>query len=145
MGQQSGGPFQLPPRSGERKIRKSGPGQDAGRQADPGLRDAERSADNLYQLEFGGGHIGRRDAKTREVTIWPTSGALTRPRRGRVDEQNRLLFSEYGCNGIDIFGPHNGAINVLAMFKSSYASYVVLEIDIRDHAWCLIMLIAPIM
>ena len=36
---------------------------------------------NLYQLEFGGGSIGRRDAKTLEVTIWPTSGALSRPRR----------------------------------------------------------------
>src|SRR5205823_6289861 len=50
---------------------------------------------NLYQLEFGDGHIGRRDAKTREVTVWLTSGALTRPRRGRVDEQNRLWFAEY--------------------------------------------------
>ncbi len=38
---------------------------------------------NLYQLEFGGQSIGRRDSKTLEVTIWPTSTPLSRPRRGR--------------------------------------------------------------
>jgi streptogramin lyase len=65
---------------------------------------------NLYQLEFGGHSIGRRDAKTLEVTIWPTSTALSRPRRGRVDEQNRLWFAQYGGNGIGMFDPKTDTI-----------------------------------
>jgi virginiamycin B lyase len=65
---------------------------------------------NLYQLEFGGQSIGRRDAKSLEVTIWPTVTSLSRPRRGRVDEQNRLWFAEYGGNGVGMFDPQTAAI-----------------------------------
>jgi streptogramin lyase len=65
---------------------------------------------NVYQLEFGGTSIGRRDAKTGEVTIWPTPFSGSRPRRGRVDEQNRLWFAEYGGNGIGMFDPKTGVI-----------------------------------
>src|SRR5260370_18964089 len=50
---------------------------------------------NLYQLEFGGGHIGRRDAKTREGTILPTSRPLPRPRPGRAHPQNPGWVSEF--------------------------------------------------
>jgi streptogramin lyase len=60
---------------------------------------------NVYQLEFGGTSIGRRDAKTAEVKIWRTPLAGSRPRRGRVDEQNRLWFAEYGGNRIAMFDP----------------------------------------
>ena len=60
---------------------------------------------NVYQLEFGGTSIGRRDAKTGEVKIWRTPLVGSRPRRGRVDEQNRLWFAEYGGNRIAMFDP----------------------------------------
>jgi streptogramin lyase len=58
---------------------------------------------NVYMMEFGGNSIGRRDAKTGEITIWPTPTNGSRPRRGRFDEQNRLWFAEYGSNGIGMF------------------------------------------
>ena len=90
---------------------------------------------NLYQLEFGGGHIGRRDAKTREVTVWPTSGALTRPRRGRVDEQNRLWFAEYGGNAIGMFDPKTGAIKEWQMSTPWSAPYDVVAIRNGAEAW----------
>ena len=60
---------------------------------------------NVYQLEFGGRSIGRRDAKTGEVKIWHTPTAASRPRRGKVDAQNRLWFAEYGANRIGLFDP----------------------------------------
>jgi streptogramin lyase len=60
---------------------------------------------NVYLLEFGGTSIGRRNAKTNEVTIWPTPFAASRPRRGRIDAQDRLWFAEYGGNGIAMFDP----------------------------------------
>jgi virginiamycin B lyase len=60
---------------------------------------------NVYMLEFSGTSIGRRNAKTGEITIWPTPTAGSKPRRGRFDEQNRLWFAEYGANGIGMFDP----------------------------------------
>jgi virginiamycin B lyase len=65
---------------------------------------------NVFMLEFSGTSIGRRNAKTGEVTIWPTPTAGSKPRRGRFDEQNRLWFAEYGSNGIGMFDPKTDKI-----------------------------------
>ena len=69
------------------------------------------SKNNVYQLGFGATHIGLR--KVNEgglVRIWATPTELSRPRRGRVDEQNRLWFAEYGGNGIGMFDPKTETI-----------------------------------
>jgi virginiamycin B lyase len=67
-------------------------------------------ANNVYLLNFGGTTIGRRDAKTNEVTIWKTPLPFSRPRRGRVDANNILWFAEYGANGIGRFDPKTNMI-----------------------------------
>jgi virginiamycin B lyase len=90
---------------------------------------------NLYQLEFGGHSIGRRDAKTLEVTIWPTSTALTRPRRGRVDEQNRLWFAQYGGNGIGMFDPKTDTIKEWTLPTPWSAPYDVVAIKNGAEVW----------
>jgi virginiamycin B lyase len=90
---------------------------------------------NLYLLEFGGASIGRRDAKTLEVTIWPTAAALSRPRRGRVDEQNRLWFAEYGGNGIAMFDPKTAAIREWPLPTPWSAPYDVVSIKNGAEAW----------
>lgn len=60
---------------------------------------------NLYLLEFSGTEIGKLDAKTGKVTAYPTPFLGSRPRRGRVDAQDRLWFAEYGGNAIATFDP----------------------------------------
>jgi streptogramin lyase len=90
---------------------------------------------NLYQLEFGGHSIGLRDAKTLQVTIWPTAGTLTRPRRGRVDEQNRLWFAEYGGNGIGMFDPKAAAIKEWQLPTPWSAPYDVVAIKGGAEVW----------
>lgn len=65
---------------------------------------------NLYLLEFGGSIIGRRDAKTGQVTIWQTPMPHSRPRRGKVDANDVLWFAEYGANGIGRFDPNTAKI-----------------------------------
>jgi virginiamycin B lyase len=65
---------------------------------------------NVYQLEFGGTSIGLRDAKTGETTIYQTPLKNSKPRRGRVDAQNRLWFAEYGANAIGLFDPKTAEI-----------------------------------
>ena len=89
---------------------------------------------NVYQLEFGAASIGRRDAKTGEVTIWPTPSPLSRPRRGRVDEQNRLWFAEYGANGIGMFDPKTRAIKEWPMPTPWSAPYDVVKTR-NDEVW----------
>jgi virginiamycin B lyase len=64
---------------------------------------------NVFMLEFSGTSIGRRD-KNNLVTIWPTPTAGSRPRRGRVDEQNRLWFAEYAGNAIAVLDTEEGKI-----------------------------------
>jgi virginiamycin B lyase len=90
---------------------------------------------NLYQLEFGGHSIGRRDAKSLEVTIWPTSTALSRPRRGRVDEQNRLWFAQYGGNGIGMFDPKTDTIKEWRLPTPWSAPYDVVAIKNGAEVW----------
>jgi streptogramin lyase len=90
---------------------------------------------NLYQLEFGGQSIGRRDAKTLEVTIWPTTTPLSRPRRGRVDEQNRLWFAEYGGNGIGLFDPKTDTIKEWQLPTPWSAPYDVVAVKNGAEAW----------
>ena len=43
------------------------------------------SKNNLFFLDFGGENVGRIDAKTGKVTLFPTPTARSRPRRGRMD------------------------------------------------------------
>jgi streptogramin lyase len=62
-------------------------------------------ANNVYLLNFGGSNIGRRDAKTNEITSWNTLLPAARARRGRVDAENVLWFAEYGANAIGRFDP----------------------------------------
>jgi virginiamycin B lyase len=64
--------------------------------------DAEN---DLYYLNFGGSEIGRLDAKTTKLVIYPTPTAHSRPRRGRVDSADRLWFAEYAANSIAMFDP----------------------------------------
>jgi virginiamycin B lyase len=59
---------------------------------------------NVYLLEFSGMSIGIRDARTGEVKIWQTPTQRSRPRRGRIDQHNRLWFAEYH-GGIAMFDP----------------------------------------
>jgi virginiamycin B lyase len=64
------------------------------------------SANNLYMADFGDLHdaqIGRIDARTGAVTFYPTPTNYSRPRRGRIDSQDRLWFTEYRGNKVAMF------------------------------------------
>ena len=66
----------------------------------PGNRE-----NDLYLLDFAADNIGRISAKTKEFKVWPTPTRDSRPRRGMVDEQDRLWFAEYGANAVGMFDP----------------------------------------
>ena len=58
---------------------------------------------NLYMLAFGGSEIGKLDAKTKQLTIYPTPSPSSRPRRGRVDADDNLWFAEFNGNAVGRF------------------------------------------
>ena len=58
---------------------------------------------NLWFLDFGNENIGKIDAKTTQVTLYPTPTKRSRPRRGRIDEQGRIWFAEFGAERVGMF------------------------------------------
>ena len=58
---------------------------------------------NAYFTDFANQHIGRLDAKTGEVKLWPTPTPNSAPRRGQMDAEGRIWFGEYHGNRIGMF------------------------------------------
>jgi streptogramin lyase len=58
---------------------------------------------NLWFLDFGGENVGKIDAATGNVTLFPTPTKKSRPRRGRFDDEGRLWFAEFGAEKIGVF------------------------------------------
>jgi virginiamycin B lyase len=61
------------------------------------------SKNNLYFMDFGNTNIGRIDAKTGQMKLFPTPTPNSRPRRGHMDAEDRLWFTEYNVNRIAMF------------------------------------------
>jgi virginiamycin B lyase len=61
------------------------------------------SRNNFYGTNFGGQYIIRVDAKTLNVTPFPTPTPNSAPRRGHMDAEDRLWFAEYRGNMIGMF------------------------------------------
>ncbi len=89
---------------------------------------------NLYLLDFAGEQIARVDAKTGAITAYKTPTANSRPRRGRVDAQDRLWFAEYGGNAIGLFDPKTEKITEWQVATPWSAPYDVMP-DERGEVW----------
>src|SRR5216683_2442525 len=59
----------------------------------------------VHRLDISTGKIGTFDAKTGKIKLYPTPTPNSRPRRGRVDSQDRLWFGEFRANKIAMFDP----------------------------------------
>ena len=58
---------------------------------------------NVYFTVFGRGDVGRVDARTGQIRIWPTPTPNSNPRRGTLDERGRFWFGEFAGNRIGMF------------------------------------------
>ena len=61
------------------------------------------SRNNFYGMNLGGTFVTRVDAKTMKVTPFATPTPNSGPRRGHMDDQDRLWFAEFRGNNIGMF------------------------------------------
>jgi len=75
----------------------------------PGVKNASiyqviaDSKNNLWMAEFTEGHLGKIDAKTTAVTWYPIPTAHARARRMQIDDQDRILVTEYRASKVALF------------------------------------------
>jgi virginiamycin B lyase len=63
------------------------------------------SKNNVWMAEFEDGYLGKIDAKTLKVTWFPLPSPHGRARRMEIDDQDRILVSEYRANKVALFDP----------------------------------------
>ena len=61
------------------------------------------SKNNLWMAEFTEGHLGKIDAKTTNVTWYPIPTPHARARRMQIDDQDRVLVTEYRASKVALF------------------------------------------
>ncbi len=61
------------------------------------------SKNNLWMAEFTQGHLGKIDARTKEVTWYPIPTAHARARRMQIDNDDRVLVTEYRASKVALF------------------------------------------
>jgi streptogramin lyase len=89
---------------------------------------------NLWFLNFGGAHIGKIDAASGQITLYPTPTQRSRPRRGRLDDEGRLWFAEFGGDRIGMLDTRTTQIKEWQVPGKLFAPYdVALAKD--GHVW----------
>ena len=61
------------------------------------------SNNNVWMAEFEDGYLGKIDAKTLKVTWFPLPSLHGRARRMEIDDQDRILVTEYRANKVALF------------------------------------------
>jgi len=70
----------------------------------PNIYDVISDAqNNVYFTVFGKENIGKIDAKTAKISIYPTPSRASAPRRGMMDSEGRLWFGENRANRVGMF------------------------------------------
>ena len=92
------------------------------------------SHNNAYLCDFPSQYIWKVDAKTGAVTSYKTPSDYSRPRRGRMDDQDRLWFAEWRADKIGMFDTKTAEFmewNVPGKYGSPYDA----QIDKAGWVW----------
>ena len=92
------------------------------------------SKNNVFFTDFRQGHIGRIDARTGEVALFPTPTPRSAPRRGNMDAQDRLWFGEYRGDRIGMFDTRTNQFKEWKLNTRWAAPYDVM-LDKNEDAW----------
>jgi virginiamycin B lyase len=93
------------------------------------------SKNNFYGLNLGGQFITRVDAKTMTATPFPTPTPNSGPRRGHVDDQDRLWFAEFRGNNLGMFDTKTQKFTEYAIPSPWTNPYDAVLLDKTGYAW----------
>jgi streptogramin lyase/mono/diheme cytochrome c family protein len=101
----------------------------------PNLYDISSDAqNNVYFTVFGRADIGRIDAKTGAVKIWPTPTPASQPRRGSLDATGKMWFGEFHGDKFGMFDPTSETFREWTPPTPWYFPYDVVA-DRNGDAW----------
>jgi virginiamycin B lyase len=92
------------------------------------------SKNNVYFTDFAADYIGRIDAKTAEVKLYPMPTKPAAPRRGMMDGQDRVWFGEFRANKIGMFDTKSEKFQEWTMPTPWSEPYDV-AVDKNGEAW----------
>jgi streptogramin lyase len=92
------------------------------------------SNNNAYFTDFRQRHIGRIDAKTGAIKLYPVPTPASAPRRGTMDANDRLWFAEYRANRVAMFDTRREEFKEWSMPTAWTAPYDVV-LDKNGEAW----------
>jgi virginiamycin B lyase len=92
------------------------------------------SKNNVYFTDFRQRHIGRIDAKTGAIQLYPAPTPASAPRRGSMDADDRLWFAEYRANRVAMFDTKSETFEEWPMPTPWTAPYDVV-LDKNGEAW----------
>jgi streptogramin lyase len=89
---------------------------------------------NIYFTDFAQQHIGRVDAKTGQTTLFELPTKASAPRRGMMDDQDRIWFGLYRANKIAMFDTKEQTFKEWEM-PSAWASPYDVTVDKNGDVW----------
>jgi len=92
------------------------------------------SHNNAYFTDFYAEHIGRIDAKTGQIKLFPTPTRASAPRRAQMDAEDRLWIGEYRGNRIAMFDTKTERFTEWEAPTPFSAPYDV-ALDKQGYAW----------
>ena len=95
---------------------------------------ASDSKNNFYGLNLNATYIIRVDAKTKQVTPFPTPTPNAGPRRGHMDAQDRLWFAEFRANKIGMFDTRTEKFREFAV-PTPWTNVYDAIADTAGYAW----------
>ena len=95
---------------------------------------ASDSKNNFYGMNLNGTYIIKVDAKTRQVTPYPTPAPNAGPRRGHMDAEDRLWFAEFRANKIAMFDTSTEAFREWAV-PTPWTNVYDAIVDKAGFAW----------
>src|SRR5260370_1552724 len=61
------------------------------------------SKNNIFFMDFGGENVGKIEAATGKLTLFPTPTSRSRPQPGRMDREERVWFAQCRAAKIEMF------------------------------------------
>jgi streptogramin lyase len=95
---------------------------------------ASDSKNNLYVFDIGSEYIIKVDAKNLRAGTYQIPTFAANPRRGRIDNQDRLWFAEHGANKIGMFDTNSGQFREWAI-QTPFSNPYDVVLDRNEEAW----------